>query len=69
MSEKRYWFLTYRNCCSEYSETRNRVTDEHPLEWLIRRLELEPRISSRIQILFYKEISKENYDRLKGYIG
>jgi hypothetical protein len=68
IARKRYWFITYasesRDTCRWHYV--NDVLTEHPLEWLLRVTE---EYDTVFRLIFYKEIRKAMYDKLKGIVG
>ena len=64
----KYFFLTVT--CKPYkadSFIRNLVLSEYPLAFLERHLSNEEYMTTKIALLFYKEISEEEYNLLKPH--
>ncbi len=64
----RYYFISYacRSKKSMQSDFGNALIDIHPLEWQVQQYKYE---KAAYTLLFYKEISKQEYDRFIGRFG
>lgn len=70
MTEQKYYFISYawrRRGNKEYNYE-NGVRDSDPLDGLLRWKGYDDEIHDEWRLLFYNEITKEQYDMLNGNI-
>jgi hypothetical protein len=66
--DKQYFFMLYEYISRYGHDTRQAVIDEHPTSWLADEL-AHPVVGQAVRLLFWSEITREQYVLLEDKIG